>query len=141
MVRRYKMRGIKANKIYRIEELADTVCVTPPTVRNWLRDGMQQIDANRPTMIMGSQALAYLSARKAASKQPMAAGEFYCLRCKAPRVPFGAMADYLPTTATSGRLKALCGVCNCPCNRNVRACDLTAISKVLVIEHRGSIGP
>ena len=98
MSRRFKTRGIKNNKSYRISELADAAGVSIATVRNWLKSGMQRVDSNRPTMIMGFQALEYLNARKTSSKRPMSLGEFYCLRCKAPRPPLGAMADYVPTS-------------------------------------------
>jgi hypothetical protein len=138
MSRRFRTRAIKANKPYTVDELADAACVSIPTVRNWIKDGMPLIDGNRPMIILGFHALEYLNARKAKSKQPMALGEFYCLRCKAPRTPFGAMADYVPSSDTGGRLKAICGVCECACNRNVSARDLPDIRKVLDVEIRGS---
>jgi hypothetical protein len=137
MVRRFKTRGIKSNKAYEVHELADAACVTPATVRNWFKDGMGRIDDTRPTMILGFQALDYLNSRKTKGKRPMQVGEFYCLRCKAARMPFGAMADYVPISTIGGHLKALCGVCECNCNRNIRASELPALSKVLEIEIRG----
>lgn len=137
MSRRFKTRLIKANKAYRIEELADVACVSFPTVRRWLMVGMQRVDGDRPTMIMGFQALEFLNARKKSAKRPMALDEFYCLRCKAPRQALGGLADYVPSSAAGGRLKALCAVCDCPCNRNISASDLPDIRKVLDIEIRG----
>jgi hypothetical protein len=137
MARRFKTRGIKGNKDYEVHELADAACVSPVTVRNWLKDGMGRVDDTRPAMIMGFQALAYLKSRKAKSKRPMQVGEFYCLRCKAPKMALGSMADYVPTSTNGGRLKALCKVCECNCNRNIRASDLPTFSEVLEIEIRG----
>lgn len=141
MARRFKTRGIKSNKAYQIDELADTTCVSTPTVRNWLKAGMQKIDGNRPTMILGFQALEFLNARKKSARRPMALDEFYCLRCKAPRQAFGALADYLPSSATGGRLTAFCAVCECPCNRRASASDLPEIRKVLDVEIRGGWRP
>lgn len=137
MARRYRTQGIKRNKAYDVHELADVAKVTPATVRNWLTAGMGRVDNTRPTMIMGFQALDYLNSRKAKGKRPMEAGEFYCMRCKAPRAAFGAMADYVPTSPNGGRLKALCEACECYCNRNIRASELPKFSKVLEIEIRG----
>lgn len=137
MARRFKTRGIKGNKAYEVHELADAACVSPATVRTWLKSGMGRIDNTRPTMIIGFQALDYLNSRKAKGKRPMQLGEFYCLRCKAPRAAFGAMADYVPSSPNGGRLKALCGVCECNCNRNIRASELPTFSEVLEIEIRG----
>ncbi len=138
MPKRFKTRGIKTNKSYQLGELADVAGVSTATVRNWIRAGMQRVDSNRPTMIMGFQALEYLNDRKTSSKHPMALGEFYCLRCKTPRTPLGAMADYVPASDTGGRLKAFCGVCECPCNRNISANQLPAFARVLDVEIRGS---
>lgn len=137
MARRFKTRGIKRNKAYEVHELAAAACVSPATVRNWLKDGMGKVDETRPAVIMGFQALDYLDRRKAKGKRPMQVGEFYCMRCKVPRAALGAMADYVPTSPNGGRLKALCEVCECNCNRNIRASELPAFSKVLEIEIRG----
>jgi hypothetical protein len=137
VARRFKTQAVKANKPYEVDELAVAACVSIATVRNWLKDGMEKVDENRPTMIMGFQALHYLKSRKANSKRPLKVGEFYCLRCKAPKMPFGAMADYMPTSAKGGRLMALCEACEGRCNRNISASDLPAFSELLAIENRG----
>lgn len=136
MPRRFKTQRIKANKSYQVAELAETAGVSIQTIRNWIRAGMQRVDGNRPTIIMGFQALDYLKARMAKTRRPLALGEFYCLRCKAPRAALGAMAEYEPTSDTSGRLKALCDTCECACNRNVRASDLPAIGEVMRVAIR-----
>ncbi len=138
MARRFKTNLIKINKAYRVFELADAAGVSVATVRSWIKVGMQRLDETRPTIIMGFHALAFLNTRKAKAKRPMALGEFYCMRCKAPRTPFGMMADYCPTTATGGRLKALCGTCECNCNRNISAANLPDIRKVLDVATRST---
>jgi len=48
------------------------------------------------------------------------------------------MADYAPSSATGGRLKGFCGVCECACNRNISVIDLPDIRKVLDVEIRDS---
>jgi hypothetical protein len=136
MARRFRTRAIKANKVYQVDELADAAGVSIPTVRNWIKAGLQLVDKNRPMMIMGFHALDFLKARKARASRPLALGEFYCLRCKAPRMPLGAIVDYVSSSATSGRLKAICQVCECQCNRNIRARDLAGIRMVLDVATR-----
>ena len=136
MARRFRTRAIKANQAYRVDELAEAAGVTVPTVRTWIGAGLQLVDKNRPAMIMGFQALAFLKSRKAKACRPLALGQFYCLRCKAPRMPLGGMADYAPSSATGGRLKAICEVCECQCNRNISAGDLPEICKVLDVATR-----
>ncbi|SHK54802.1 hypothetical protein SAMN05444000_1385 [Shimia gijangensis] len=138
MARRFKTRSIKANKSYRVPELAEAADVSIATVRNWIKAGMQCVDGNRPTIVMGFQALEFLTARKADAKRPSALDEFFCFRCKATRAALGSMADYEPTSEKGGRLKALCGVCECQCNRNISARDLPQIRKVLEVATRGN---
>lgn len=139
MARRFRTRSIKSNKTYEVKELAEAAGVTAATVRRWLNDGMGKLDGSRPTLIMGFQALDFLDARKAQARRPSGHfGEFYCMRCKAQRRALGAMADYEPTNANGGRLKALCEACECQCNRNVSARDLPAIRKVLDVANKGS---
>ncbi len=138
MARRFTVQYIKANKPYRVYELADVAGVTIATVRNWIKAGMQCLDNIRPTIIMGFHALDFLTARKAKARRPLALGEFYCFRCKGPRAALGAMADYEPTSDKGGRLKALCSVCACQCNLNISASDLLEIRKILDVAIRDS---
>ena len=138
MVRRFQTRGIKANKAYSVDELAEVTGVSVPAVRNWLRDGLQRIDDSRPILILGFQASEFLNARRVKSKRPLEPGEFLCFRCSAVRTALGAMADYEPLGATSGRLKALCSVCEGTLNLNIRSCNLPKFRKVLEVEIRGS---
>jgi len=138
MARRFRTRGIKANKAYRVDELADAAGVSIPTVRNWIRAGMERVDGNRPTIIMGFHALDFLKTRQAKASRPLALGESYCMRCKAPRMPLGMMADYVPSDAAGGCLKAICEVCECQCNRNISASDLPNIRSVLDVVTRGN---
>lgn len=140
MARRFKTQRIKANTAYRTDELADVASVSIATVRSWLKAGMPRMDGNRPAMIMGFQALDFLKTRKANAKRPMALGEFYCLRCRAPRRALGAMADYVPASQTGGRLKALCAVCEGVCNRNISAKQLPDFSKILDIHCKDKRG-
>lgn len=138
MGKRFQKRGIKRQKAYRVDELAETARVSTATVRVWIKAGMQRVDETRPTLIIGFQALDFLEGKLSKAKRPLALGEFYCLRCKVPRMPYGLMADYLPASESGGRLKALCGVCECPCNRNISATHLPDFAKVLSIVNRGS---
>lgn len=138
MPRGFKTQKIKFNKAYQVDELANAAGVSIATVRNWLKAGMPCIDDSRPIIIMGFQALSFLNTRKNKAKCPLKPGELYCMRCKAAKMPLGAMADYVPSSATGGRLKALCEACECPCNRNISAQELLEFHKVLDVATRGN---
>ena len=62
-------------------------------------------------LILGGELAAYLKARRTENKQPCLPGEIYCVRCRAPKKPAGAMADYQPVTATLGNLMGICPDC------------------------------
>ena len=141
MPKRIKTGKIKSNQTYRVNELAEVANVTPTTVRHWLKTGLSRIDGKRPTLILGFQALAFLSARKAKARCPLGVDEFFCFRCKARRKALGSMADYEPISANSGRLKALCAICECQCNRNISASDLADVCKALDVANRGNRCP
>lgn len=138
MARRFKTRGIKTNKAYSVDELAEVTGVSVPAVRNWLNDGLQRVDSSRPILILGFHALEFLNTRRAKSKRPLKVGEFLCFRCSAARTALGDMADYEPLNATSGRLKALCLVCEGTINLNIRSCNLPEFRRVLDVQIRGS---
>ncbi len=133
MVKRFTIRGIKSNKGYLIDELAEASGVSVSTVRNWIKAGMSKVDETRPTIIIGFQALDFLKKKEFRAKCPMAIGEFYCMRCKAPTRPFELMAEFHPNGASGGRLKCFCGVCEALCNRNISAVQLPDFAKVLNI--------
>ena len=136
MAKRVATNRIKKNQAYSIPELADVAKVSEITVRRWVKEGMAKIDNQRPTLVMGFAALAFLDTRQAKAKQPMQTHQFYCLRCRAPKSPLGMMADYIPQSPSGGRLVALCSSCECTCNRNISADRLPQFQAVLDIAKR-----
>ena len=136
MAKRYNIRRIKKNQSYTVEELADVVGATQATVRKWIKAGMPVLDGNRPLFVMGFQAQDFLRNRAEKAKRPLAAGELYCLGCKAPRMPLGLMADFIPSTTTSGRLKALCECCQRQVYRSISNNQKAVFSQILDIATR-----
>jgi len=140
MAKRISLRRVRTNQPYTVDELADAVAVTPPTVRGWIDAGLTTIDGDRPAIIMGFHALKFLKQRQSSIKQPMAPDEFYCFRCKVPRRPSGLMADYV-ASPTGGRLVALCEVCEGVCNRRISAAQLVEIAAILDIASKPASCP
>ena len=110
-------RRVKIHLSYTVEGVARLLEVHKNTVRAWLKSGLAKIDDRRPTMILGKVLFDFLHARRQNKKQPCQPGEFYCLRCRAPRGPAGGMVDYKVESETNGRLEAICPVCDCIMNR------------------------
>lgn len=82
------------------------------TVRIWLRQGLQPIDDQRPTLLLGSELRRFLTGRRARRKQALGPGRIFCLPCRAPKVPAGKMAECVVTGAAVGTLQGICPDCN-----------------------------
>ena len=89
---------------YTVEETARCLSIARGTVRRWLKQGLTAIDGGKPALIRGSDLRAYLNA-KARPKQSCPPGQCYCVKCKAPKEPAGAMAEYVVMTPTNGNLE------------------------------------
>ncbi len=140
MAKRINLRRIKANRPYSVEELADAARVTEPTVRRWFGEGLRTLDENRPAIVMGFQAQAFLGARQIERKQPMELDQFYCFTCKARTRPLGLMADHIEGP-NGGRLVALCEACGGMCSKNISRSQLADVSTVLDIASNAKSRP
>lgn len=120
-------RLAKNGRSYTVEDAADLLGTHKNTVRNWLKKGLAAIDDIRPKLIRGEVLSAFLLAKRTKNKQPCKPGEIYCVKCRAPKVPDGNMADYQPQTATLGNLIAICPDCYKIMNRRI---NLTKLDQV-----------
>jgi len=133
MAKRYKIQSIRIHQSYEVAELADLLMCTQQTVRAWIRDGLPVLSAQRPILILGFELRKYLKDRDAKAKRPTALGEFYCMRCRKPRKPFGMLVDYIPINESRGRLVALCSVCETTCSGFATKASLPELSRVFEI--------
>lgn len=125
--RRLNPRLVKIHRNYTVEETATLFGIHRNTVREWIRRGLPTCDGRRPYLILGRDLRAFLEARRVKNKQTCKPGELYCVRCRAPKTPWGNIADYLPVTATLGNLQAICPDCDAIMNRRVSLAQLDQI--------------
>jgi excisionase family DNA binding protein len=113
-------RLVKIHRNYTVEEIAKLFGIHKNTVRRWVREGLATIDdKRRPMLILGHDLTAFLQARRTKNKRPCKPGELYCVRCRTPNPPAGAMAEYSPITEKFGNLVAICPDCDAIMNRRV----------------------
>jgi excisionase family DNA binding protein len=117
--RRPSHRRVKRHRNYTVEEIAILFGIHKNTVREWIKSGLAHIDDRRPMLILGQDLASFLLARRTRNKRTCQPGEMYCVRCRAPKMAAGGMADYLPDTDKVGALKAICPDCDCMMNRRV----------------------
>lgn len=117
-------RLVKKIRTYAVEEVARLFGIHRNTVRRWIKVGLQTIDKKRPILILGSDLVQFMLAQRARHKQSCLPGQFFCVRCRAPKLCAGGMADYSPINEKIGRLMAICPDCNSIMNRFVSATKL-----------------
>lgn len=120
-------RLAKIHRNYTVEEVAALFGVHRNTVREWVKRGLPTTDDRRPMLILGRDLVAFLRARRAKNKRTCQPGEIYCIRCRAPKAPDGAMADYEPVTETLGNLIGMCPDCELMMYRRVSLAKLEQI--------------
>lgn len=120
-------RLVKIHRSYTVEEIATLFGIHKNTVRIWLKNGLATVDAKRPMLIHGQTLYAYVQAKRVKHKRPCSPGEMYCVRCRAPKVPAGYMAEYQPVTETLGNLVAICPDCEAMMNRRSSLARLALI--------------
>ena len=119
-IRRVNPCRLKQHRSYSAAELAGLLGVHKNTVRQWTRDGLSPLGNGRPALFHGGDTRAFLAKRNASRKRPCPPGTLYCFRCREPRHPAGAMADFVAITPVSGNLQALCETCETIMHRRAR---------------------
>ena len=131
--RKANRRGAKIHWNYTVDEAARALGVSKGTVRRWIKAGLPALTEKRPILIIGGDLLDFLAARSA-SKQKCQPDECYCVKCRAPRRPAGRMADFVPLTATSGNLRALCPECASLMHRRIGIAALEVLGRALELK-------
>jgi hypothetical protein len=125
--RHHNHRLVKINRSYTVEEIAKLFNTHKNTVRRWVKEGLATTDDKRPMLILGHVLMAFLQTRRTRNKQTCKSGEIYCVCCRAPRLPAGAMAEYRPVTEKFGNLTAICPDCHSIMNRRVSLAKIDQI--------------
>jgi hypothetical protein len=118
-VRRFNPRRVKVHRSYSVEEVAKLFGAHKNTVRNWLKEGLPKVDDRRPVLILGRQLASFVHARRQHRRQRCATDELFCFKCRKPRRSQTGTAEYLPTTAGTGNLRAVCSHCGTRMYRRV----------------------
>lgn len=93
MTRRLSARAVKVHRLYTYEEAADVLGVTVQTIRTWRKQKLAVLTQKRPHCIIGSVLREFIENKNVKAKHPLADDQVFCMTCKAPRRPYGMMAD------------------------------------------------
>lgn len=123
-------RGVNRHRSYTVDEAARARGVAKGTVRRWLKSGLPAISDRKPLLILGADLAQFLEDRRA-TKQTGKLNECFCFACRAPRAPAAGMADFVPLSATSGNLRALCCDCAGVMHKRVSLAKLPELQAIL----------
>lgn len=126
-------RLVKIHRSYEVGEAAALLGVHKNTVREWIKGGLPVVDDRRPVLILGSELRSFLQERRSRNKRSCKPGEFYCLKCRAPRWPAGNMADFQPDTEKVGSLVALCCECETVMYRRISTAKLSMFTRQIEV--------
>lgn len=127
---------VKIHRSYTASELAARLELHKNTIRQWQREGLEALDAGRPTLFQGAIVRTFLINRNASRKRPCPPGTLYCLRCREPRRPRLARADYTELRPGTGNLRAICDTCGSIIHRRVRAASVAAAMPLVDVQIR-----
>ena len=134
----YNPNKVKINRSYSYEELAAVYGVHKNTVAIWVNNGLPCLKDMRPYLILGVDAKQYLQRRRQAKKQKCQSNEFFCMRCKKPTRTAENFVEYLPLTATKGRLSGFCFTCEGVVNKFIAYTSLEKYSLLFdLVKPRG----
>jgi len=136
MAKRINLRAIRANTAYTFEEAANTLGVSIVTIRGWEKRGLSVMRLQKPFLILGCVLQEFIEKRIRNAKVPLDPDQLYCLPCRKPQIPMGRLVDYVPQTATAGRLVGLCPECERTCNRMISKAKLRDLAGKLDIAIR-----
>lgn len=106
-----KAIGINAIKLapsYTFWEASPALNAASRSVHNWLRTFLPSLREDCLAWILGNELQRWLKVRAADKGACLAPHEFFCLRCKMLKLPYGGMADCRAQIPHKLRLPALC---------------------------------
>lgn len=124
---------VKIHRTYTVDEATRALSVGKPTVRRWIKiGGLPALTDRKPWLIQGGDLEDFLRASRA-PRQKCEPDECYCVKCRKPQKPAGAMAEFIALTPTSGNLRAICPACETIMHKRVNRATLVGLSTTLEI--------
>src|ERR1051325_3945166 len=84
--RSFNLRAFKSRRAYTFADIADLLKTHIRTVQRWHTEGLPVLDETTPFLVMGNAIQSFLKERSKKGKTRLKPGEFYCPRCRAPRL-------------------------------------------------------
>jgi hypothetical protein len=81
----YNTHLIKARRSYSMNQIASLFNIDRKTCHRWLKSGLKVIEKGvNPLLVMGADLVSFLKEKREKQKVPLAANEFFCMKCHKP---------------------------------------------------------
>lgn len=134
--RRPTRNGVRIHRSYTVDEAARITGYAKGTIRRKIKAGaLPAIVDRKPHLVLGGDLVDHIKALTKSGPR-LQLHECYCLKCRAPRAPALGMAEFVPLTASTGNLRALCEVCATLMHKAISLATLGALEGILQVTVR-----
>jgi hypothetical protein len=129
-------RLVKRDFSYSMDEVASLLEVHENTVRNWMSAGLRGIDDKRPTLIHGTDLIAFIKHKSAKRRRKCAPDECFCFKCREPRKAANGHAVLEEQAPSVYRLACSCEVCGTRMFKAASASKLVFYAEFFNLQNR-----
>jgi excisionase family DNA binding protein len=133
MAGRRTARGIHGRLFYTPAEAASVLGLCKATIRRWIATGMPADKSRRPTLILGADLKAFLLQRQQRRKHACQLHQLFCMACRMPRAPAGALVEIASESDATLNLRARCEVCDAVMHKRIARRDLSTLQARIVL--------
>ena len=129
--RLYSHKRVRYWYAYDIDEVCTLYAdlgLHPQTVRKWIKNGLDTIDAGKPALIYGQQLIAYLKKNNQANKCKTTFDEFYCMACQDARPVYQSRISANQKAAFL-QVQAVCRECKSRMFKNYKLADFSKLKR------------
>ena len=117
--RNYNLNLIKKRRSYSFQEVSELLGVHTRTVQTWKKQGLKILDdSTKPFLVLGEELKRFLKLMMSKRRHQLQAGEFFCTKCKMPRLSKPDKVSVVFTNRKLGKnyqqviVKGVCSECN-----------------------------
>lgn len=138
MPKQARVNKIRALRCYKVHEAAEVSGVSPRTIRNWVNAGLRIMQNEHPALVRGDDLIAFIKSQRTQRKHRLALDQFYCVRCRCPRMAAGNFAE-LQKVDDRLTLIAMCEDCETILRKPIARADLLKLRGLLELGIREGV--
>ena len=130
-----RKRLVHSRRTYTLREAAVILGMSYFGIKKWVPKGLKSL-GGKPALFLGSEIIGFIDSRRKTRSRPTTPGTLYCMRCKVPRAPAGALLEYVSRNDNVGRVSGTCDVCGVRISQTANLKKLTERMPGITIKTR-----